>query len=113
MKRLMMSAAALFALAAPALADDGSNLAGSVVRVTSGDQSFDATFAADGSYSDTNGVSGSWALGEQLCITAQTSEGAQVNCGPWNPDLAVGGSWTTPGWSDEGTTITVELISAG
>ena len=113
MKRIMISAALLFAVAAPALAEgDMANAVGNVVRVTAGDQTFDASFAADGSYSDTRGVAGSWALGEQLCITVQTEEGAQENCGPWNGDLQVGSTWTTPGWSSDGTDITVEIIAA-
>ncbi|WP_339740852.1 hypothetical protein [uncultured Maricaulis sp.] len=113
MKTMMMAASALLALSAAAFADgDMSNAYGHIVRVTGGDASFDATFAADGSYSDTRGMTGSWSLGEQLCISAATETGVQENCGPWNPDLAVGGSWTTAGWSDDGSMITVEILAA-
>ncbi|WP_417493734.1 hypothetical protein [Maricaulis sp.] len=113
MKTLMMAGATLLALSAVAWADDGmANAVGQIVRVTGGDASFDATFAADGAYSDTRGATGSWSLGEQLCISVQTETGTQENCGPWNPDLTVGESWTTSGWGDDGSTITVEIIAA-
>lgn len=112
MKTLMMAAIALLTLSGAALADGGmSNAFGNVVRVTGGDSSFDATFTADGSYTDTRGVAGTWTLGEQLCIHVQTEDGAQDSCGSWNPDLTVGGSWSTDGWSDDGSVITVEIIA--
>ncbi|WP_417477522.1 hypothetical protein [Maricaulis sp.] len=113
MKTMMMAATALLALTGATFADgDMSNAYGHTVRVTGGDASFDATFSEDGSYSDSRGVSGSWSLGEQLCISAATESGVQESCGPWNPDLAVGGSWTTEGWAPDGAMITVEILAA-
>lgn len=113
MKTLMMAGATLLALSSMAWADDGmTNAVGHIVRVTGGDASFDATFAADGTYSDTRGATGSWSMDGQLCISVQTEAGTQENCGPWNPDLAIGESWTTNGWSDDGSMITVEIIAA-
>lgn len=117
MKTMIVAATALLALTGAALADgDMTNAYGHVVRVTGTETGtetgFDATFAEGGAYSDTRGVTGTWSLGEQLCITVQAEEGPQENCGPWNPDLAVGGTWTTDGWSDDGAMITVEIVAA-
>lgn len=113
MKTLMMAGSALLALSAAAWADgDMGNAVGQIVRVTGGESSFDATFAEGGAYSDTRGVAGSWSLDEQLCISIETEAGTQENCGPWNPDLAAGGSWSTAGWSDDGGMITVEILAA-
>lgn len=110
MKKLVLAAAAALCLATPVFADGMSNAIGHTVRVSAGDQSFDATFNADGSYSDSRGIVGSWSYDGELCITVETEEGPQSNCGPWNEDLTVGGSWSTPGWSNDGTEITVEII---
>jgi hypothetical protein len=113
MKTMMMAASALLALSAAAWADgDMTNAIGHVVRVSTPEASFDATFADGGAYSDSRGATGSWSLGDELCITVQTEAGVQENCGPWNPDLAVGDSWTTTGWSDDGSEITVEIVAA-
>lgn len=112
MKTLTMAAAALLALSAAAFADgDMSNAYGHIVRVSGTETGFDATFAEGGAYSDTRGVTGTWSLGDQLCITVQAETGPQENCGPWNPDLAVGDSWTTAGWAPDGALITVEIIA--
>ena len=111
MKRVMLAAAAALICAAPALASGLSNAFGNTVRVSAGEQSFDAYFNADGSYSDSRGISGSWQFEGELCITVQTEEGENTNCGPWNPDLAVGGQWVTDGWSSDGSQLTVELIA--
>jgi hypothetical protein len=112
MKTMMMAASALLALSGAALADgDMSNAYGHIVRVSGTEASFDASFAEGGAYSDTRGVTGTWSLGEQLCITVQGEAGPQENCGPWNPDLAVGGSWTTAGWAPDGALITVEIVA--
>ena len=113
MKTMMMAASALLALTGAAFADgDMSNAYGNIVRVTMGEDSFDATFVEGGAYSDSRGITGTWSLGEQLCITVQAEAGPQENCGPWNPDLAVGGNWTTAGWASDGAMITVEIIAA-
>lgn len=110
MKKLVLAALAAAALTAPVLADGMSNAIGNTVRVSLGEQYFDATFNADGSYSDSRGIAGSWTYDGQLCITVNTEEGAVTNCGPWNEDLAVGGSWSTSGWSDDGSEVTVQII---
>lgn len=111
MKKLALAVAAAAFLSVPAFADGLSNAFGNTVRVSAGDQSFDAYFDADGSYSDNRGISGSWSYDGQLCLTVDAGEGPQTNCGPWNEDLAVGASWSTDGWSNDGSTLTVELIS--
>lgn len=121
MKRLLLATALAGLMAAPALADGMDNAVGNTVRVTLDDagNGFDAYFDADGSYSDSLGRTGAtWSYaGDELCINppegATNGDGspAQSNCGPWNPDLAVGGSWETAGWSDDGTTmITVSIL---
>ena len=47
--------------------------------------------------------------GMQHFMSAMNEDGspAQSNCGPWNPDLAVGDSWQTDGWGDGTITITI------
>tara|TARA_R110002095_G_scaffold46246_1_gene41462 strand:+ start:748 stop:1092 length:345 start_codon:yes stop_codon:yes gene_type:complete len=113
MKTMMIAATALMALTGAAFADgDMTNTYGNIVRVSGIDSGFEATFAEDGSYSDSRGITGTWTLGEQLCITVYVESGPQENCGPWNSDLAVGGSWTTTGWAPEGRTITIEIVAA-
>ncbi|WP_339747801.1 hypothetical protein [uncultured Maricaulis sp.] len=112
-KSMTVAAAALLALSGAAFADgDMSNTYGHIVRVTGPDSSFDATFVEGGAYSDTRGITGSWSVGEQLCITVQAETGPQENCGPWNSALQPGESWSTTGWTDDGTAITVEIIAA-
>ena len=113
MKTMMIAATALMALTGAAFADgDMTNTYGNIVRVSGIDSGFDATFAEDGSYSDSRGITGTWTLGEQLCITVYVESGPQENCGPWNSDLAVGGSWTTTGWAPDGGSITIEIVAA-
>lgn len=113
MKTLIVAATALLALTGAALADgDMTQAYGNIVRVSGTEASFDATFVEGGAYSDTRGVTGTWSLGDQLCITVQAESGPQQNCGPWNPDLAVGDSWTTAGWAPDGALITVEIVAA-
>lgn len=112
-KTITLAATGLLALTGAAFANgDMANTYGHIVRVTGMDASFDATFAEDGSYSDTRGITGSWSLDEQLCITVQAETGPQESCGPWNPALQPGESWSTTGWTDDGTAITVEIITA-
>lgn len=111
MKYLIVAGLAAASLAAPALADGMGNAFGNTVRVSAGDQSFDAWFQADGSYSDTRGIAGTWTFEEQLCIQVVTENGADENCGPWNESLAPGESWVTDGWSADGTQVTVQLIA--
>lgn len=110
MKHLVGAAIAVVFLAAPVVADGMSNAIGHTVRVSAGENSFDATFDADGSYSDTRGITGDWSFDGQLCITVQTEEGANTQCGPWNEGLGVGETWSTDGWSSDGTAVTVEII---
>lgn len=68
MKHILVAGLACTLLASPALAEGMSNAIGHAVRVTDGGQSFDAWFNADGSYSDTRGVTGTWTYQGQLCI---------------------------------------------
>ena len=117
MKRLLIATALAGLMAGPALADGMDNAVGNTVRVIVNDagNGFDAYFDADGAYSDSLGRSGGgWtATGNELCINppdgAMNEDGspAQSNCGPWNPDLAVGDSWQTDGWGDGTITITI------
>ena len=92
------------------MAEGLSNAVGHTVRVTAGEQSFDAWFNADGSYSDSRGIAGTWTYESQLCIHVMTETGPNENCGPWNETLAPGESWVTDGWSADGTAITVQII---
>lgn len=120
MKRFLIATAIAGLMAAPAFADGMDNAAGNTVRVIIDDagHGFDVFFDADGSYSDSLGRSGaSWSVADgELCINppegAMSEDGtpAQSNCGPWNSDLAVGGSWQTDGWSDDGSMITISII---
>ena len=111
MKHLLVAGMACALMASPALAEGMSNAVGHAVRVTSGEQSFDAWFNADGSYSDSRGVAGTWTYDSQLCIQAMTENGTSENCGPWNEALAAGESWVTNGWSDDGSALTVQIIA--
>lgn len=110
MKHLLLAGLAFTLLASPALAEGMSNAIGHAVRVTDGGQSFDAWFNADGSYSDTRGVTGTWTYQGQLCIQVTTENGSSENCGPWNESLAAGESWVTNGWSDDGRSLTVQIV---
>lgn len=119
MKRLLIATALAGLMAGPALADGMDNAVGNTVRVIVNDagNGFDAFFDADGNYSDSMGQSATWtASGDEMCLTppegATNPDGspAQPDCGPWNPDLAVGGSWQTDGWSQDGTMITVTIL---
>ena len=112
MKNYLAAAAALVVTLAPvALADGMDNVAGQTVRVTFGEDGFDAWFGDDGSYSDSRGVAGSWTLDSELCIHVETEQGTASNCGPWNPDLMPGESWSTTGWSEDGSAITIEILA--
>ena len=115
MKKLIRAGAGACALAlsagAPVLAEGMDNAVGNTVRVTFGDQSFDAWFGADGSYSDSRGISGTWSHDAELCIHVQTENGPSSECGPWNPDLSVGDSWSTTGWSPDGSAITIQIVA--
>ena len=89
------------------------NAIGNTVRIVVNDngEGFDAYFDADGSYSDSLGRSGgTWAYGDELCVTPPAEAGAETACGPWNADLAVGGSWQTDAWSDNGGSITITIL---
>lgn len=121
MKRFLIATAIAGLMAAPALADGMDNAAGNTVRVIIDEagHGFDAFFDADGSYSDSMGRTGAtWSMNDagELCVNppegAMNGDGspAQSNCGPWNSDLAVGGSWQTDGWSDDGSMITVSIL---
>ncbi|WP_297737048.1 hypothetical protein [uncultured Maricaulis sp.] len=111
MKYLIVAGLAAASLTAPALADGMENAFGHAVRVTMGEQSFDAWFQADGSYSDSRGISGTWTYDSQLCIQVMTENGADENCGPWNEGLAPGERWVTDGWSADGSPLTIQLIA--
>lgn len=112
MKHFVLAGAAVLALSGPALAGGMDNAVGHTVRVTAGEDGFDAWFHADGAYSDSRGLSGSWSYDEQLCVTVSTEEGPQTSCGPWNPDLSAGESWSTTGWSEDGSAITVQIVAS-
>ncbi|WP_291843219.1 hypothetical protein [Maricaulis sp.] len=111
MKHLIAAGLAAAMLAAPALADGMSNAMGHAVRVIAGEQSFDAWFQADGTYSDSRGIAGTWTFEDQLCIQVTTQAGPDENCGPWNESLAPGESWVTDGWSADGAAITVQIVA--
>ncbi|WP_203293055.1 hypothetical protein [Maricaulis parjimensis] len=110
MKHLVLTGSLLLALSSPVWADGMDNAVGHTVRVTVGDQYFDAWFAEDGSYSDSRGIAGTWSHDGELCIHVQTEQGPSSECGPWNSDLAAGESWSTTGWSPDGSSVTVEII---
>ncbi|WP_421790721.1 hypothetical protein [Hyphobacterium sp.] len=114
MKTYILAAAA-FGLAASgaAFADGMDNAMGNTVRIIVNDagQGFDVFFETDGSYSDSLGRSGAtWAFDEQLCVTPPAESGGDTTCGPWNEDLAAGGSWETTGWSQDGSSITISIL---
>ena len=115
MKHLLAGLALAGLMTAPALADGMDNAVGNTVRVIIDEagHGFDAYFDAGGSYSDSTGRSGAtwtWA-DDQLCIVPPAeAEGAQPNCGPWDGTLAVGGSTTATGWSDDGSSISISIL---
>ncbi|RKR04154.1 hypothetical protein [Maricaulis maris] len=111
MKHLIAAGLAAACLATPALAEGMSNAFGNAVRVSMGEQSFDAWFSADGRYSDSRGLTGTWTYEGQLCIQVTTEAGPDENCGPWNETLAPGESWVTDGWSADGSQLTVQIIA--
>ncbi len=111
MKHLIVAGLAAVSLAAPALAEGMENAFGNAVRVSMGEQSFDAWFHADGSYTDSRGIAGTWTYEGQLCIHVVTENGTDENCGPWNEGLAPGESWVTDGWSSDGSQLTVQIIA--
>jgi len=111
MKYLLLAGLACTLLASPALAEGMSNAYGHSVRVSAGEQSFDAWFQADGSYSDSRGITGTWTYQDQLCIQTMTQNGPNESCGPWNESLAAGESWVTNGWSEDGSALTVQIIA--
>ena len=111
MKHYLVAASTMMLVLTPAaLADGMDNAVGHTVRVSLGEEGFDAWFGEDGSYSDSRGASGSWSLDSELCIHIETEQGSVSQCGPWNSDLAVGDSWTTTGWSDDGSAITIQIV---
>ncbi len=112
MKRYCVAGfAILFSLTPAALADGMENTFGHTVRVMFGEEGFDAWFAEDGSYTDSRGIAGTWTLDGELCIHVQTEQGENSSCGPWNPDLSAGESWSTTGWSQDGSAITVQILA--
>ena len=112
MKQYFVAATAmLFGMAPAALADGMDNAVGHTVRVTFGEEGFDAWFGDDGSYSDSRGIAGSWTHDGQLCIHVETEQGPSSECGPWNSDLSAGETWSTTGWSPDGSSITIEIIA--
>jgi len=114
MNKLILTAAALGLVSAGAgFADGMGNAVGNTVRIIINDagEGFDVFFDAGGAYSDSLGRSGAaWSFDEQLCITPPADSGGEENCGPWNEDLEVGGSWQTDAWSDDGTLITISIL---
>ncbi|WP_420433716.1 hypothetical protein [Hyphobacterium sp.] len=114
MKKWVLTAAIMgLAASAPAFADGMDNAIGNTVRIIVNDagEGFDVYFEADGSYSDSLGRNGAtWAYGDELCVTPAAESGAETACGPWNADLAAGGSWETDGWSDDGGSITITIL---
>jgi hypothetical protein len=114
MKKFVLTAA-IFGLmtSGAALADGMTNAVGNTVRIVVNDagEGFDVYFDEGGAYSDSLGRTGAtWSIGEQLCITPPADVGGDANCGPWNEELAVGGSWQTNGWSQDGTMITITIL---
>ncbi|MAL11105.1 MAG: hypothetical protein CMF74_15740 [Maricaulis sp.] len=121
MKKFLIATAIAGLMAAPAFADGMDNATGNTVRVIIDEagHGFDAYFDADGSYSDSLGRTGAtWSLSDsgELCVNPpegmMQEDGTPIepDCGPWNSDLAVGDSWETDGWSDDGSTLTVSII---
>ncbi|WP_421787703.1 hypothetical protein [Hyphobacterium sp.] len=114
MKKWVLTAAILgVAASGAAYADGMDNAVGNTVRILLNDagEGFDVYFDANGTYSDSLGRTGAtWAYDEQLCITPPADAGAETNCGPWNEDLAVGGSWQTDAWSDDAQMITITIL---
>lgn len=116
MKKLILTAAAFGLISAGAAFADGmDNAVDNTVRIIVNDagEGFDVYFDAGGVYSDSLGRTGAtWAFDEQLCISPPADSGgaAETNCGPWNEDLAVGGSWQTDAWSDDGAMITISIL---
>ena len=114
MKRFVMTAAILGLMTSgAALADGMDNAVGNTVRIIVIDagEGFDVYFDAGGAYSDSLGRTGAlWSFDEQLCIIPPPESGGETNCGPWNEELAVGGSWQTDGWSEDGTMITISIL---
>lgn len=114
MKTYLLAAAALgLAASGTAYADGMDNAIGNTVRIIVNDagEGFDVYFDADGSYSDSLGRTGAtWTFDEQLCVIPPAEAGGEGSCGPWNEDLAVGASWETSGWSQDGTSITISIL---
>lgn len=99
--KLVAIAAATFILATPvAFASEGP--AGQSFEIRRGDVTYTSTFAADGTYSDSQGARGTWVLeGDQLCIATANGDGAPSRfCGPYRP-LEVGETSTIE--SDSGS----------
>jgi hypothetical protein len=112
MNRFFVAAVAVAAISTPVFAEGMNNAIGNTVRVTSGENTWDTWFLADGSFTDSRGVAGTWTFTTELCLSVQTEEGPQSNCGPWDETLALGGTWMATGWSAEGTEIKVEIVAA-
>jgi hypothetical protein len=110
MKRIFIAALAVAAISTPVFAEGMSNAIGHTVRITMGETTWDTWIEANGSFHDSRGYAGTWTYGEQLCLTVGTDEGPQVNCGPWDETLVLGGTWRTSGWTSDGTEFLVEII---
>lgn len=111
MKKFILAASAAVLVAAPALAGGMDNAVGNTVHVVSGENAWDTHFMADGSFTDTLGRTGTWSFDAQLCLNMMSEEGPVDVCGPWNEAAAAGDSWSTAGWSDDGTEIAISIVA--
>ena len=81
--------------------------AGHTYAVTTADESWETTFADDGTFTDTRGLTGTWTYADgELCLTMSTAEGDAQICNTFNA-LEVGGSSTSTGWTDDGSALTI------
>jgi hypothetical protein len=114
MKNWILTVAAFGLMASGAAFADGmDNAVGNTVRIIVNDagEGFDVYFDEDGAYSDSLGRAGAtWSFDGQLCIVPPPDVEGEAACGPWNEDLAAGGSWETDGWADDGSMITISIL---
>lgn len=94
-------------IAALALQSAADPLIEHALQVDTGEIQYTTYFEADGTYTTSIGISGTWSLdGDQFCVERESGE---ANCQPLMEGLSVGDSWT--GQNADGSEVTFTLVA--
>ena len=84
----------------PALAEQAGFIGNTIVSETAGFGALSFAVAEDGTYTRSDGISGTWTLeGDQLCFSA---EGQDDLCGYFDVTKQPGDSWEDEAWDGNG-----------